>query len=223
MTAEKEAHQVTTEGHLAANQHATNLQGDLEAVQQELAAQRHSCTMATEHTATLQTELDTIERTGSSLQGQLDAALQDLAVEQQRHSDVEQADEGLQSQLQGMQQELIAAKNATAEKAAAEQSVSSLHSPLETTQQLLRDNKEAHMAAVADLHSQSQAAQGSLEAQLLVAEQTMASLGNQLHEALEGSRSMKEVSTCQAAPMSAECAAAPCVHCLYQLRIKQMC
>ena len=138
---EKEAHQVTCGAHLAAKQHAISLQTDIKAVQQELADQMHSCTTATEQATTLQTELITLEHTICSLKGQLGTALQDLAIEQQRHRNIEQANEGLQVQLQGMQQELIAAQeareNATAEKAAAEQSASSLHSRQETTQQLL--------------------------------------------------------------------------------------
>lgn len=201
MTAEKDAHRVTAEEHLAASQHATNLQTDLEAVQQELADQTLTCTTAAEKAATSQAELETVGRDVSALQEQLEDALHGLEAEQQRHEDVKQTAEGLQLRVQDVQQELSAERQAysgeKAQKAEAQQSASSLHCQLQTAQQMLRDREEAHLIAVADLQNESRAAKESLEARMKVAEETVASLQDQPHEAVRGNRSLQEVSKWQ--------------------------
>lgn len=182
-------------------------------MKQELDDQTQSCVTATDKAATLQAELETLGRNVSSLQGQLGGALQDLIAEQQRHKDVQKTAQDLQAQLQGVQQELLAERQACVDgeiqKAAAQQSASSLQCRLQTAQQLLENKEWAHMVAVADHQRESRAAQGSFEANSKVVEQTVASLENELREALRGSRNLQQVSTSHAEPMSAVCDAAP--------------
>ena len=197
LAAEKETHVALAFAQLEAAQRITDLQTELEGMQQELADEKLSCIAATDRAASVEAELEAAGRSASFLQTQLTAAHQDLAAEQQRHETTKETAGGLQSQLQDVRQELIAEQqklmNAVIQKEAAEQSVSSLHVRLEVTRQLLADQKQAHEAAIADLRGEGQASQHSLHSQLESSEQAVAALKILLdaHEL----RSRKEVST----------------------------
>ena len=106
-----------------------------------------------------------------------------------------QTNEDLQSQLQGMQQELsaeqTACENARVQASEAEQSASSLESRLQNIRQLMIERQQDHLVAAADLRSESQAAQGSLE----TTRQTIGFLQLELSQAQRSCRCLQEVST----------------------------